>query len=415
MLFEMKFIKIISVLLMFTHTANAQQRITRGFAPGEIYISSTWYEPVIGEERYDAIFFSDDNGQTLSVNYTSDIYSQTDMIPFYILRDKENGVLYNYYRNFNFHRSEDYGINWIGIDPSGYESNIFASGGVNGELYLVNSEYERNLYRSTDYGENYVLQNSNIPGSSPEVGTEAGEIYLIRHASNLDSIKIYFSNDYGIEFTKQCTLDTTIGGYPVMGRYQKLCRGTSPGEVYLVTWHNPMNFHVHYSTDYGQSFETRYSSEEFEIYYSYYFSAGISPGVFYMQYSVQWFDGIHTKMYIYYSCDTAKTFTVYEHLLDETVSVNEPREMKPFDYDFTSHPNPLNGPVSFRFSLPCPADVRIKIYDASGNCIEEIEEESMNKGMNLLQWNNAKIKTGMYFAVLEINGKAVKTLKLLRL
>jgi len=403
---------------MFTHTANAQQRITRGFAPGEIYIISPWYEPVYGEERYHAVFFSENNGKNLKVVYSCSVYSDTCMLPTYLTTDKTNGVIYNYLYGF-FHRSDDYGYTWNELEPPGLSSSSWCtSGNAEGNLfyyYIIDDRPFARLCYSSDYGNSFILVNEDLPGAGPEVGTDPGELYLVKPQLNLDSLRIFFSDDYGIEFTKQCTLDTTIGGYPVMGRYQKLCRGTSPGEVYLVTWHNPMNFHVHYSTDYGQSFETRYSSEEFEIYYSYYFSAGISPGVFYMQYSVQWFDGIHTKMYIYYSCDTAKTFTVYEHLLDETVSVNEPGEMKPFDYDFTSHPNPLNGPVRFRFSLPCPADVRIEIYDASGNCIEEIEEEDLNKGGSILQWNNTKIKTGMYFAVLEINGKPLRTLKLLRL
>lgn len=394
-----------------------KERITRGFNPGEIYISSTWYEPVYGEERYDAIFFSDDNGQTLQMIYYCEVYAQQEMLPFYLLRDATSGVLYNYYR-VTMHRSDDYGYNWEKLDPYGNYTNEYASGSTNGEIYLVNSPNDVKgirLFQSLDYGTNYTLVNEALPGVSPEVGTEPGELYLhVSPYSIQDSLKIYFSNNSGVDFTNQCVLDTTIGGHVVWGHYPNLYRGVSEGEVYLVTWHFPFNFHIHYSTDYGQSFITRYESEELNLYHCYYFTAGIDQGTFYIQEFIPWYDGIHTMLYIYYSNDTAKTFTVYSHLLDETVAVDEYVPEIEANCSFSCVPNPATGPPTFCFSLPYSADIDIGIYNIHGKCIETIKKQHLGKGSHTINYIGQNLEPGLYFAVLIVNDKAMETLKVLK-
>ncbi len=416
----MKQLNLITGLFLFCSllsNIHAQERITRGFAPGEIYISSMWYEPVYGEERYDAIFFSDDNGKTLSIRYVCDVYSFEDMQVAYLLRDSTPGVIYNYYRK-TLHRSDDYGFTWKELKPTGNYTNQYAAGCTAGEIYLVHSLTDNtgiSLERSIDYGESFALVNNKLLTASPEVGTQPGEIYLRDAPSSGDSLRIYFSNNSGTNFTKQCALDTSIAGHVPGGHYPKLSRGTSPGELYLVTWHDPMNFHVHYSSDYGKSFETRYTSEEFNWFYIYSFSAGVESGSFYMEYFIPYYDGINTMLYIYYSSDTAKTFTVYSHLLDENVAVNEYKPVLSKNLSLKCVPNPNTGLVTFNFLLEYRAKVEIGIYNTNGKYIDRIEKQWLKQGVHSIEYNGRKLKPGVYIIILKVNGKAVETNKLLKL
>lgn len=49
-------------------------QITRGIESGELYIPSSWYYQG-GQNNFDAIFYSDNYGETLKINYVNNIGS----------------------------------------------------------------------------------------------------------------------------------------------------------------------------------------------------------------------------------------------------------------------------------------------------------------------------------------------------
>jgi hypothetical protein len=101
-----------------------------------------------------------------------------------------------------------------------------------------------------------------------------------------------------------------------MGVYPTLSRGADPGELYLVTWHLPCNYHIYFSSDYGQTFQLKYQSDECDFYYwGYSFSAGREPGSFYVSRGTgnDNDNPTHTHQYIDYSTDYGKSFTTFFH------------------------------------------------------------------------------------------------------
>ncbi|MCK4407063.1 MAG: T9SS type A sorting domain-containing protein [Bacteroidales bacterium] len=391
---------LIFIAVSYMQTLNAQ--ITRGHEAGELYIPSIWYEPGY-EERYDAIFYTSDNGETLGIKYVCDVYSFQDMQIQNLVSDATPAVLYNYFQH-NLSVSFDSGVTWDSLDPLGVYSK-FTSGCDEGEIYelWVNENAMRvELNRSTDYGQNFILINENTGGGSKvEVGSEAGEVYLIYTP---DPLEILFSNNNGVDFTLQSELDTTIGGYVVNGHYPVISRSTSPGELYLVSWHYPANYHIYHSIDYGQSFNLRYISDECDLIYIYKFTAGIEPGSFYMSYSIPWYDGINTLMYIYYSNDTAKTFTEYVHILDENfpVSIQENNNLFENIQLSQNYPNPFSTSTNIEFNISKESKIEINVYNINGQLVIQLLNKNLPAGQHNISWDGTnetgqQLKSGIYF------------------
>ncbi len=394
---------LIFIALSYVQPLNAQ--ITRGHAPGELYIPSIWYQPSY-EERYDAIFYTSDNGETIGIKYVCDVYSFQDMQIQNLVSDATPAVLYNYFQH-NLSVSFDSGITWDSLDPPGDYTATFTAGCIEGEIYELWSNFDKRglqLDRSTDFGENFTLVNNDAHGGRAEVGTEAGEVYL-RNAPSFDNpLEILFSNNNGVDFTLQSELDTTIGGYVVYGHYPVISRGTSPGELYLVSWHYPANYHIYHSTDYGQSFNLRYISDECDLTYIYKFTAGLESGSFYMSYSIPWYDGNNTLMYIYYSNDTASTFTEYVHILDENfpVSIQENNNLFENIQLSQNYPNPFSTLTNIKFYFSKESKVEINIYNINGQLVSNLLNKNLPAGKHNISWDGKnetgqQLKSGIYF------------------
>jgi hypothetical protein len=74
---------------------------------------------------------------------------------------------------------------------------------------------------------------------------------------------------------------------------------------------------------------------------------------------------------------------------------------------YAPKPNPIvNGIVYFSFNLAEPAQVLMRVYDASGKLVKTLLNTQMSSGMHSLNWNcndnsNQKIGEGVYFYTLE--------------
>ncbi|NQT76608.1 MAG: T9SS type A sorting domain-containing protein [Bacteroidetes bacterium] len=408
-------IKFFCVLIICLGLSNVGHPLTRGYLPGELYFSSTWYWVDIGE-RYDAMFFSNDHGETLHIIYICDI-DAGDMQPFSLIRDAAPGYFYNI-QPTKLWRSQDYCTTWEDLVPAG-ESSTYSSGVTPGEVYKVwtnEAQWRVELHRSTDYGGSFQLINENISGKS-EVGTEPGEVYHY-HLWQQDSIylKINLSTDSGTSFNVYHVHDTSICGIVLMGHYPSIYHGVEPGELYLVSWHLPENFKIFYSTDYGQNFNLRFASPICDFYYeSYTFTPGVEAGEFYYIKTLPWFDGINTRVHIFHSSDTAKTFIEYIHVLDSTfpVVISEPNIQQKDLFNISNYPNPFNNQTTISFQMPVSAACSIELVNLSGQAVLR-KEEFFDTGKHTIKLQTGHLAPGVYLCSIKCQGKVLGVSKMVK-
>jgi len=74
----------------------------------------------------------------------------------------------------------------------------------------------------------------------------------------------------------------------------------------------------------------------------------------------------------------------------------------PDEYNlFQNYPNPFNPSTKIRYSLPFASNVTIKIYNSLGEYITTIVDNNQLSGNYEVDWNAAKLATGIYFYSLE--------------
>jgi hypothetical protein len=317
-----KLLPILFTLTIFALHSHGQL-ITRGAAEGEIYLSKVWYVNQDWETVH-AIWRSTDNGRHLTNQYASTTMPEQGT-RFDIVSDAAPGVLYgvNYYK---LYISYNFGETWDFVENTGQDGR-YASGHTQGEVYKYNNIEGQGpaLWRSVDYTQNYTLMNEQVYGI-PEIGLSLGEFYL-RTGTSLDGLFILKSNDFGFTFDT-IPVNQEIAGTNPGGYYPTLSRGATPGELYLVTWHLPASdyvYRIYYSSDYGQTFQLQYQSDETNMYYwGYSFSAGRELGSFYVSRGTgnDNDNPTHTHQYIDYSTDYGKSFTTFFHNTDSNYNGN---------------------------------------------------------------------------------------------
>ena len=78
---------------------------------------------------------------------------------------------------------------------------------------------------------------------------------------------------------------------------------------------------------------------------------------------------------------------------DEVIVLNQPR-----DYElYQNYPNPFNPSTTITYSIPIAGLVKITIYDALGESIKELVNETKEPGYYSINWNADNINSGVYF------------------
>jgi len=365
--------------IIFHITLNLNAQITRGTSPGEILISSTWYY-LGSQNNYDAIFYSSDYGNSIVVQYVFNVGSN-NMPVGKLTSDALSGTYYNNVEELWI--SNNNGINWSFVEDIGIDKR-YASGCSEGEIYKYCKNTESKLYRSIDFGQNFQEINNGLFGF-PEVGTLEGEIYLLAGSTwPTFNIELLYSSNYGSNFDT-ISIDPIIQGYYLEGNFPIISRGSGTGEIYLVSWHLPANYYIYYSNDNGHEFSLKYFSNECNFFYeNYYFTAGITPGEFYVIKQIPWYDGINTQLEIYHSEDTAQNFTVYYHILDEATPVTAVESKILIPISLTCYPNPFSEKTIFSFRIPENWQTpTLNIFNLEGN----LEIQFNIKCTNQKVWN----------------------------
>ena len=99
---------------------------------------------------------------------------------------------------------------------------------------------------------------------------------------------------------------------------------------------------------------------------------------------------------------------------EEYLSLNE--------YNLASYPNPFSRNsfgTNISFNIPNNSDnIQVNIYNIKGQKVKQIINEQFQAGQNSILWNgtdinNVKVRSGIYFINLKINGNSTETIKCL--
>jgi len=70
---------------------------------------------------------------------------------------------------------------------------------------------------------------------------------------------------------------------------------------------------------------------------------------------------------------------------------------------YQNYPNPFNPSTTIKYSLPVESNVRINIYNALGEVIEELVSEMQNYGTYEIIWDAKNYSSGIYYYSFEVN------------
>ncbi|MFA7491229.1 MAG: T9SS type A sorting domain-containing protein, partial [Mariniphaga sp.] len=83
--------------------------------------------------------------------------------------------------------------------------------------------------------------------------------------------------------------------------------------------------------------------------------------------------------------------------------------------DFLSvYPNPTNGDVNFKISLPSEKKATLKIFNLSGQKLITILDQEMIIGEQTFTKDFSSVKEGIYFVYLETDNQLIKVIPLIK-
>jgi hypothetical protein len=80
----------------------------------------------------------------------------------------------------------------------------------------------------------------------------------------------------------------------------------------------------------------------------------------------------------------------------------------------TAYPNPFVAQVSFKYHLVEKAAVRLEVLDINGRLIRAFDEGNKAAGDYSLNWDGSNLAAGTYFARLQVGGRTLQTVKLIK-
>lgn len=102
------------------------------------------------------------------------------------------------------------------------------------------------------------------------------------------------------------------------------------------------------------------------------------------------------------------------------ISNSEDYQLPTTNYQLTNYPNPFNPStiISFELTAKDAKNAKIEIYNLKGQIIKQLEIRNLKLGINNVVWggtdsNNQPISSGIYFYTLNIDGKDIKSRKMI--
>ncbi|MDD5360690.1 MAG: T9SS type A sorting domain-containing protein [Ignavibacteria bacterium] len=127
-----------------------------------------------------------------------------------------------------------------------------------------------------------------------------------------------------------------------------------------------------------------------------------------------------TLWYSYYSIDDEPGIGIKKNILIDSIMFKGGRTIKKTDVvQLANYPNPFNASTRINFDMPFNARITMKVYDITGREIQRlINNEFRSIGNYTVNFNAARLSSGIYFVVIAINGdddiKAISKMVLLK-
>ena len=270
----------------------------------------------------------------------------------------------NYY---GIYRSANNGDNWTLVD-SGLPTqiNINAFGVFEGYIFASITDTSGNtVYRSVDNGNSWKRSDSGLPnlpicafsiiGSNLFAGTIGEGVFLsTNYGASWNAVNSGFKEHYSVS--------------TLMASGTNLYAGTS-GSVYL-------------STNNGTSWTI--------------VNSGLPDTTFIYALSV-------SGNSLYAGTD----FGAWRRPLSEILPIIQPKIASLNSLSDKIHiSKALNAVVTFWFSLPCADQVKVAIYDLSGNKIATLDSKYFEKGSHNLTWDTSNIATGCYTVRIQVGSNS---------
>lgn len=74
---------------------------------------------------------------------------------------------------------------------------------------------------------------------------------------------------------------------------------------------------------------------------------------------------------------------------------------------FQNYPNPFNPVTQIKFALAITSDVRLSVYNISGQKIAELANGTTNAGFHTVDFDGSKLNSGVYYYMLEVDGRKI--------
>ena len=97
-------------------------------------------------------------------------------------------------------------------------------------------------------------------------------------------------------------------------------------------------------------------------------------------------------------------------VIDHSNSIEPAKDDKP---SVTVYPNPVVDIFSLEFSLSEAAPLTVNVIDMNGSVVKNLYDGKGYQGKNVLTFNKANLKTGVYFIVLKSNDSVLKNEKII--
>ena len=90
-----------------------------------------------------------------------------------------------------------------------------------------------------------------------------------------------------------------------------------------------------------------------------------------------------------------------------TTGIEENSSMPVATELFQNYPNPFNPVTQIKFALAKSADVKLSVYNISGQRVAELASGVKNAGHHAVDFDGSRLNSGIYYYTLEVDGKAM--------
>lgn len=98
-----------------------------------------------------------------------------------------------------------------------------------------------------------------------------------------------------------------------------------------------------------------------------------------------------------------------------STGVGRPQDTQPRDFNLGAFPNPFNLRTEIQYVLAKAGDVRVSIYNIAGQKIRTLLHDFQRAGVYQIRFDATEMSAGVYFVNLVVEGKIIKSNKLLYL